>query len=144
MEAMYLFFAEPEPLANFAPLLLHAARHFTAIVGHSLFGDLFLRDPNTGEYAILLVTTLELVDTGEFEECKFREQILANPEVVHTLLRPEDVAVLARRFGLPAIGEVFIPAPLPVLGGSGTLDTFEKGGLREYLAIVAQSIGGQG
>jgi len=46
---LYLFFTKPKPLATVAPLLLPVARRFTLAAGHSLFGDLFLRDPATGE-----------------------------------------------------------------------------------------------
>ncbi len=137
---MYVFFAEPKQLASFAPLLLPAACTFSTVVGHSLFGDLFLRDSQTGEFAILLASALELVNTGEVEEDGFREQILGNPEVERTLLRPNDVAVLVRQLGAADRELVFFPVPLPALGGSGELDTFQKGGLREYLAIVAQSL----
>ena len=136
---MYTFFTEPELLASFAPLLLPAARNFSTVVGHSLFGDLFLRSAETGEYAILIASTLELVGTGEVDEVGFRTQVLANPEVVQTLLRPDDVAVLARRLGAPDREQAYYPVPLPILGGSGELGTFQKGGLREYLSIVAQS-----
>lgn len=139
---MFLFCTEPDVLAGFAPALQMLAERFTTIVGQSYFGDLFLRDPRTGEYAILIGSTLELVDTGEVEEHAFRERILANPEVVRTLLRPDTAAALVRRLGVPIWGEAFIAVPIPALGGSGAVATFEKGGLREYLAIVAQSIGG--
>jgi len=139
-QAMYVFFPEPESLASFAPLLLPVARNFNAVVGNSLFGDLFLRDSGTGEYAILIVSTLELVDTGEIDEAGFREQILGNPEVVRTLLRPNDVAELAQRLGAPDRGAVFYPVPIPALGGPGEIATFQKGGLREYLGVIGQTV----
>jgi hypothetical protein len=138
---MYLPFPQAEPLEDFNPSLLPLAGRFRAVVGHSFFGDLFLRDPETKECGILIASTLEIVDTGEVDEHGFREQILTNPEIVQTMLRPGDAAALARRLGMPALGEAFIPVPIPALGGSGDLSTFEKGGLREYLAIVAQSMG---
>ena len=139
---MYLCFANPESVAAVAPLLLPVAGRFTLAAGHSYFGDLFLRDPGTGEYAILIASTLELAETGEVDEAGLREQILTNPEVVKTLLRLDQAAALVDLLGSPASGEAFFPVPLPALGGSGELSTFQRGGLREYLAVVAQSIGG--
>jgi hypothetical protein len=139
----YLFFNEPEPLARRVPLLLPIIGRFTTIVGHSFFGDLFLRDSGTREYAILVALTLELVDTGEVEERGFREQILSNPEVLRTLLRSQEVVALVRRLGAPRQAEAFIPVPLPALGGSGEVGTMQIGGLWEYLGIVAQLIGGR-
>jgi hypothetical protein len=124
--------------------LLPFAGRYAAAVGQSFFGDLFLRDPVTGEYAILVASRLELVDTGEVEELEFRERILGNAEVIRTLLRPEDAAAIARRLGTPSEGEALYPVPLPALGGSGDVVTFQKGGLWEYLSIVAQTGTGRG
>lgn len=137
---MFFFFDEPEPLESVEPWLLPVAGRFTSVVGHTFFGDLFLREPDTGEYAILLASHLELVDTGETDELGFKEQLLANPEVVRCLLRPDDAMTLVQRLGTPGKGEAFFPVPLPALGGSGALETFDKGGLWEYLAIVVQSV----
>jgi hypothetical protein len=124
--------------------LLPVAGRYVAAVGQSFFGDLFLRDPDTGEYAILVASTLELVDTGEVKELEFRERILGNAEVIRTLLRPEDAAAIAGRLGIPSQGEALYPVPLPALGGSGDVGTFQKGGLWEYLGIVAQTLAGRG
>jgi hypothetical protein len=68
---MYVLFDEPEWLVNFAPLLAPTARNFRMVVGHTFFGDLFLRSHDTREYAILIVSTLELAETGEVEEVGF-------------------------------------------------------------------------
>jgi hypothetical protein len=139
---LYLFFTKPRPLATVVPLLLPLVGRFTLAAGHSFFGDLFLRDPATGEYAVLVAATLELEETGEVDEDGLRGQILANPEVVRRLLRPEEAAALVQRLGTLGAGEAFFPVPLPAFGGSGDLATFQPGGLWEYLAIVAQSVGG--
>ena len=139
---MYLFFAKPEPLATVAPLLVRVAGRFTLAAGHSFFGDLFLLDPGCGEYAILVASALELTETGEVDERGLREHILSHPEVVRTLLRPDEASTLVRRLGTLGLGEAFFPIPLPAIGGSGDLATFQRGGLWEYLAVVAQSIGG--
>jgi hypothetical protein len=138
---VYLFFADPKSLATVAPLLVPVAGRFSLVAGHTFFGDLFLRDPDTHEYAILIAATLELSETGEVDEEGIRGQILANPEVVRTLLRPNDVGTLVCRLGTPDFNEAFFPVPLPALGGSGDAATFERGGLWEYLAVVSQSIG---
>jgi hypothetical protein len=111
-------------------------------VGHTFFGDLFLRDTESGEYAVLTSSTLELVVTGEVEASSFEEHTLANPAVVHELLRPGDAAAIARRVGAPAPGEALFPVPFPAIGGAGTLESFRRGGLREHLAIVAQALDG--
>jgi hypothetical protein len=99
-----------------------------------------LRIDESRESGFHIASTLELAEPGVVEEVGFKDQILANPEVVQTLLRPNEVSVLVQRLGKPDHETVFYPVPLPSLGGSGELNTFEKGGLREYLAIVAQSL----
>jgi len=139
MTVEYRFFEHPESLAVRAPFLLPAVGTFTSVVGHGAFGDLFLRDVSTGEYAILVTATLEVVDTGETDEQGFRE-LLANPDVGRTLLRPADADAIARRVGLLDQGEVFLPVPLRALGGSGELDTYQRGGLWEYVSIATQSL----
>lgn len=137
---MYHLFAQPQSIAIVAPFMLKLVGCHTILVGHSFFGDLFLRNTSTGEYAILLVSKLELVETGEIESNEFELRILGNSEVIGSLLRPDDAAAIASRVGTLLPGEAYFPVPLPALGGSGELNTFEKGGLLEYLAIVAQSI----
>jgi hypothetical protein len=112
----------------------------TAMSGAYRFGDLFLRDATTGEYAILVTESFEVVDTGETDETGFRETILANPDVHRTLLRAADANTVALRLGSPRHEEIFIPVPLPALGGSGQLDTYQRGGLWEYLSIAVQSL----
>ena len=135
---MYEFFAQPVALATFAEPLLEFAGRFSLVVGCSNFGDLFLRDPELGEFAILVVSTVELVDTGEVTEVGFRQQLLTNAEVVRTLLRPDAASTIAERIGNLQPGEVFIPVPHPSIGGSGALSSFEKGGVREYVSWLIQ------
>jgi hypothetical protein len=116
------------------------SREFQSVEGHSYFGDLFLRDPRSGEYAILLNQKLELVASGELERSGFRQQILENSDVVAQVLRPADLVTLMERLGEPGEDVVFFPVPLPCLGGSAELRTYDRGGMWEYLAIVAQSL----
>ena len=115
---VYVMFDEPVPLLGFAPTLLPLAEAFTNVVGHSLFGDLFLRASESGEYAVLIACTLELLDTGVVEEREFREQFLADPAIVRELLRPEDAAAITCRVGIGR-SEALIPVPIPAIGGSG-------------------------
>lgn len=54
---------------------------------------------------------------------------------------PRDIAVLEKRIGPLAPGEVFIPVPHLLLGGDGNLATYEKGDFEVYLDLVAQTHG---
>jgi hypothetical protein len=138
-EQPYRFISGRSNLAKSASPLLRFVKHFDVVKGYTAFGDLFLQHAGTGEFAVLIASTLELSQTGETDEHGLRE-ILRNADVIETLLRPRDFAVLSTRLGPLAEGEVYYPVPLPALGGSGSLDTYDKGQLWEYLAIVAQTI----
>jgi hypothetical protein len=138
---VYVFFREPKSLGALVPHLSGYAGPFSVVEGHTAFGDLFLRDPRTGEYAVLTSSRLELIETGETNRAGFREQILENPGVIDELLRPADVAVLRARLGEPGEGLVFFPVPLSAIGGSGRLETYDRGGLWEFLDITARILG---
>jgi hypothetical protein len=138
-EQPYRFISGGSKLVKSASPLLRFVKHFDVVTGYTAFGDLFLQQSNTREFAVLIASTLELIETGETDEHGFRG-MLQNANVTETLLRPRDFAALLNRLGPLAEGEVFYPVPLPALGGSGSLDTYDKGQLWEYLAIVAQTI----
>ena len=90
---------------------------------------------------MLLSQKLEVVATGEFEQPGFRRQVLENADVVTQVLRPNDLVEHRGRLGEPSVDLVFFPVPLPCLGGSGNLHTYDRGGIWEHLAIVAHSLG---
>jgi hypothetical protein len=135
---VFAFFTKPVPLAKM-PLLRPVTGDFDQALGYTFFGYLFLRNEKTGEYAIYLATTTELEETGQMDETGFREQILGNSGVIETMLRPRDIETLTERLGALGENEVFFPVPLPAMGGSNELATFEKGGLWEFISLNRQT-----
>lgn len=138
----YVWFDAPRELsACLGPDLAKQFSPFSLAVGHTHFGDLFLRNPATGELGVLTQGTCTLFDTGYFDDQEYRTEYLATPGIVEHVLRPADVAQLERRLGQLAPLQVFLPVPIRALGGSDELDTYEPGGLWEYLSFVMQTIG---
>jgi hypothetical protein len=114
---------------------------FTVIAGYTAFGDFFLLDPETQQYAVLYTIGPELVPTNFRGSQAFVSEFLTDAGIVEHLGRPQDVATLEARIGPLAIDEVFIPEPYPFLGGSGELDTFAKGNVWVFADLVGQMQG---
>jgi hypothetical protein len=141
MEA-YVWLGTPTPVRDH--LGTETARQlepFSSVVAHTHFGDLYLRDPESLEFAVLLQGTGTLFNTGFFDESEFRNEYLAHAEIVQAVLRPADVAALENRLGRLASGEAYFPVPIPALGGTDDLTTYERGGLWEYVSFVVQTLG---
>jgi hypothetical protein len=138
----YVWFDEPQPAGDLLdPDLAAAITPFNLVLGYTHFGDLFLRDPDTDEFAVLLQGTSTLFDTGYFEESEFRNEYLRNPDMIEHVIRPSHVEALERRLGQLDAGQVFIPVPIPAFGGSDELTTYDRGGVNEYLSFLFQSLG---
>jgi hypothetical protein len=114
---------------------------FTLVVGHTHFGDLLLRSPQTGEFGILAQGSCTLFNTGYFDETEFRSSYVSDPGIVAHILRPSDVSALESRLGPLQALQIFLPVPIPALGGSDELSTYEVGGLWEYISFLVQTLG---
>jgi hypothetical protein len=131
-------------LQEFAPFLVQGARPYTEVLGYTAFGDLILQDPESGEIAFLLVETLGIERTDCYSIQELAGQLLRAQTVVDSVLRPGLVASLQARLGALREFEIYFPALIPQLGGSGHESTYHRGGIVEHLAIVSQSIGCSG
>ena len=108
---------------------------FSLVVGHTSFGDVFLRDPESGQYAVLCPISGERFPSDIFDPETFRNIFLNEPGIIKRFARPDDVAELERRLGALKQEEVYIPL-LPWLGGSGDLSEYSKGGLWTFIEMV--------
>ena len=113
---------------------------FSLVVGYTAFGDFFLLDPSSQQYAVLYTIGPELVPIDFFGAESFRG-FLADPGVVNELGRPEKVAALELLCGPLNPDEVYIPVPYPFLGGSGELDTYSRGNVWTFADLVGQCQG---
>jgi len=136
----YKIFNTPEEVSIVAPFLQILAGSYTLIVGHTDFGDLFLRCPVTGEYAVLIAENFSLEPTGYMTENEFISDLLGQEIVRADLLRVGDIENLKLRIGPLGNGQVYFPVPVPALGGSGNLNSYDCGDLWVYLKIMAQTL----
>jgi hypothetical protein len=135
----YKIFNTPEEISEVAPFLQMHVECFTSVVGHTDFGDLFLRCPATGEYAILVAENLSLESTGYLTMNEFITELLGHEMVRADLIRGKDLEYIERRIGPLGNGQVYFPVPVPALGGNGNLNSYDRGDLWTYLSIMAQT-----
>jgi hypothetical protein len=116
---------------------------FHDVVGYSSLGDVFLRDPDTKEYAVVYLQKhgFPARKYGPYDTVeKFQESVLEDKSFAEYCLKPEAVAELRDRIGDLNDSEVYFPQPLPCLGGSGELSTYSKGNVWVYFDILGQSV----
>lgn len=116
----------------------HAAvRPFTEVVGWTFFGDFFLRNPNDGYYAFLIVAEPRIVAMRYNDRASF-EGLFLRPTFIERRLRPADVMALEQRLGTLGADEVFVPAAFPPPSGDcGELGTLCKRDVWGFAALAA-------
>ena len=114
---------------------------FASVVGYTSFGDFFLRSPRTDEYAILTTIDPDIVALGYNDLPSFKTFFLNNEEIVRDVIRPDDIIYLQSRLGSLLADEIFYPVPYPCLGGSGNLDTYQKGNVWAFAGLIGQAHG---
>jgi hypothetical protein len=82
---------------------------------------------------------------GRYESLEeFESQVLEAPEFQSACLQPRSLAELeslAERLGGLEAEEVYYPVPHPAIGGSGAIETYEKGNLWVFVEIAGQNRG---
>jgi hypothetical protein len=128
--------SDAEPLAKLG-CWADAIQGFDCVAGYTAFGDVFLRDSSSGQYGLLfpLREHLEPLDQQSLNDL---QRLLATPVVVEKLLRLADLEILESRLGPLQASQVYFPVPYPFIGGSGALDTYDKGDVWAFLELVGQ------
>ena len=122
--------------------LAHNFDDFSDVVGYSALGDLFVRDPDTNEYAVVYLHRhgFPAKRYGPYDSVdRFESEVLEDPAFVDYCLKPDSVRQLAERVGELGDSEVYFPVPFPCLGGSGELSTYSKGNVWVYFDLLGQS-----
>lgn len=115
---------------------------FDQIVGWSHLGHLFMRSSADQDTLVLHPFKKAGKSYGAFASvADFETQILRDPGFAEYVLRADHVAAVRRLVGPLAAEEVYIPQPYPFMGGSDRPDTYGKGNVWVFLAIVAQMQG---
>jgi hypothetical protein len=142
--ATYRLFSHPRSISELGCWERHLA-DYTYIVGYSALGVIFLMDERSKEY-LLLDPLLDVAGNaracGSFDSLEaFERSVLKDDAIAQFWLRPARVEELARLHGPLDELQVYIPLPLPFLGGTGTLDKYEKGNLWSFADIAGQASG---
>ena len=114
---------------------------FTEVLGYTNFGNFFLKNPNSGQLAILYTIEPEVVPTNFTDINELIGALTNDKDIESELIRSSDTAILSKRLGNLLEEEVFFPEPYPFLGGSGELESYSKGNVWVYADLVGQSQG---
>jgi len=110
------------------------------LVAYTAFGDFYFIDTKTNRIFFFNVQygTTTFVD----EDPKwFLNEFLTNSDIIEKVLNIKKFDRIRNRIedSLNYL-ECYIPVPWPMLGGSGHADTYEIGGILEYMTLVSQTM----
>jgi hypothetical protein len=112
---------------------------YPEIVGYSLLGHFFLRDPATQDYIVLHPFQWAAKSYGSHASVEaFERDVLQEPGFALYVLCADHVAAIRRRLGAPGDEAIYIPEPYPFLGGSEAPETYAMGDVWVFMDIVAQ------
>jgi len=115
---------------------------FTHVVGDSVLGHFVVWSQPSNEFGVLHPLVNAFKNYGPFESVDaFREAVLDDPDFAACVLRPDHVAELRELLGDVGDGQVYIPAPLPALGGNDAPETYMVVDLAVFASITAQAHG---
>jgi hypothetical protein len=141
MQENYVLYPEPKPIILLS-CWVNQVSEYDQIIGHSALGLFFVRNSATFSYCILHPLLCARKVYGPFpSEADFETTILQDEYFVDHYLLPETVASLSQRLGALEPMQVYIPQPYPFIGGSGALDTYDKGDVWVFAALVGQTYG---
>jgi len=133
----YILLSTPEPVSKLGVWERHAGK-FTDVVGYSALGDFFLRDPGTGQYAVLFAIEPEIVPLSIYDGNAFYSGYLQQPIVREKVLREDHVKEIADLLGAISENKVYIPTPFPFLGGDEHPGSYIIGDVWTYADMVGQ------
>lgn len=137
---LYRLIPEPVPATEIAPWseILPAS---SLVFGFTAFGDFFITNSSHSKFGVLLTQSASYESVPASSIHEFESAFLSDAGIVRSVLRPDDINFLASTVGALSDGEVFFPVPYTFLGGSGELDTYQKGDVWVYASICGQSHG---
>ena len=132
----------PIPLASKSARWAYRIQaHYPNVFGFSAFGDLFVCSQDGHQIAVVL-TNLPKLEQLNFDSIEsFTSIFLTNAGIVEQVLRKADYDKLASRLGPLGDDQCFFPVTFPQMGGSGALDTYDKGDVWVHLDLLGQVMG---
>jgi hypothetical protein len=95
-----------------------------------------LRNPVSGQCAILFTVNPEVIPLGIDSISSFISSFLAHPETLRTVLNERKVSDIEIRLGRLDYDDIFIPVPFPFLGGDCAVASYKKGNFYTYMDLV--------
>jgi hypothetical protein len=114
---------------------------YPLIFGHSAFGHLFVCNEDQSSLAVIVTERPEFIELKLNSVQSFKDDFLMNEGVLSDFFGVERYRHLVGRLGEPSNAECYFPVPYPASGGSGDLDSYEKGNIWVHLDIYGQVIG---
>ncbi|CAN5325932.1 hypothetical protein BH09ACT5_BH09ACT5_08350 [soil metagenome] len=109
---------------------------YTEVCGYSGLGHLFLTNPD-GRFGVLHTLHGGVQHAGRFDSrLDFEAAVLCNPRFETYMLRRALQASLFALIGELGTEQVYIPSPLPFLGGDERPSSFEKGNVWIFVKLV--------
>lgn len=130
-------FSEPVTKENLGAVGRVFERDVVA-VGHTPFGDLLIQDIESSQMMLTLLSPFDVIPLDAFSISEVVQLLTDNSEASEDVLQLSKAKLLVDRFGPLCAEEIFIPVPIPALGGDGSIDSYEKGDLWTHLEMITQ------
>ena len=132
---------EPTRFELQAPRWARKVPKYPLTFGFSAFAHLFICSEDKTTLAVVVTERLEFVELNISSIEVFTDTFLKNAKVLSDFFHCERYGLLVDRLGTPSDAECFFPVPYPVNGGSGALDTYQKGNIWVHLDLYGQMMG---
>jgi len=132
---------EPTRFEPQAPRWARKVPKYPLIFGFSAFAHLFICSEDKTTLAVVVTERPEFVELNMTSIEAFTETFLKNTRVLSDFFHSERYSLLVERLGTLSDAECFFPVPYPAVGGSGALDSYQKGNIWVHLDLYAQMIG---
>lgn len=138
---MFKIFA-PQPLIDLAPRWgKKVAKTYPLVFGFSPFAHLFVCAPTEDLFAVIVTERPELIELNMSSRDDFISQFIGNAKVRTEFFREPDYLQLSEKLGALTEAECLYPVPYPAMGGSGKLESYQRGNIWVHLDIFGQTLG---
>jgi hypothetical protein len=110
---------------------------FNQVVGYTFFGDFFLRDPVSGDYALLFTLQPELMPMAFSDVAGFKS-FLSDAGIGEHLLKTARLSDLIKLLGPPGQDQIYVPEPYPFLGGDESLQSYALRDVWVFASLVGR------
>lgn len=133
---------EPKRLIEVAPEWGEKVdKTYLMVFGFSSFAHLFVCSETLDSFSLIITERPELIELKMSSREDFASKFLDDSKARVDFFKEPDYLTLFQKLGAPQSEECFYPVPYPPLGGSGKLETYQRGNLWVHLSIYGQTLG---